>query len=117
MCADMIGVGFDIDEAMAIRERAGRVNEVTWSKVQATSATIARTQAYALLQLDALAEKMERKNKIGDLAKTAKEAESKVQGWLVVWLAASSCRTRSPCSNSTECWTRLRTIWTDIGSD
>jgi hypothetical protein len=84
VCADMIGVGFDIDEAMAIRERAGRVNEVTWSKVQATSATIARTQAYALLQLDALAEKMERKNKIGDLAKTAKEAESKVQGWLVV---------------------------------
>ena len=84
VCADMIGVGFDIDEAMAIRERAGRVNEVTWSKVQATSATIARTQAYAVLQLDALAEKMERKNKIGDLAKTAKEAESKVQGWLVV---------------------------------
>ena len=35
-------------------------------------------------QLDALAEKMERKAKIGDLAKMAKEAESKVQGWLVV---------------------------------
>ena len=82
--ADMIGAGFDIDEAMTIREHAGRVGEVTWSKVQATSATIARTQAYALRQLDALAEKMERKAKIGDLAKTAKEAESKVQGWLVV---------------------------------
>jgi hypothetical protein len=38
--ADMTGVGFDIDEAMAIRERAGRVSEVTWSKVQATPATI-----------------------------------------------------------------------------
>jgi hypothetical protein len=82
--ADMIGVGFDIDEAMTIREHAGRVNEVTWSKVQATSATIARTQAYALRQLDALAEKMERKTKIGDLAEMAKEAESKVQGSLVV---------------------------------
>ena len=82
--ADMIGAGFDIDEAMAIREHAGRVSEVTWSKVQATSATIARTQAYALRQLDALAEKMERKTKIGDLADVAKEAESKVQGWLVV---------------------------------
>ena len=35
-------------------------------------------------QLDALAEKMERTTKIGDLAKTAKEAGSKVQGWLVV---------------------------------
>ncbi|MDQ2814746.1 MAG: hypothetical protein M3Z75_23545 [Actinomycetota bacterium] len=82
--ADMIGVGFDIDEAMTIREHAGRVNEVTWSKVQATSATIARTQACALRQLDALAEKMERKTKVGDLAMMAKEAESKVQGWLVV---------------------------------
>jgi len=82
--ADMIGVGFDIDEAMTIREHASRVNEVTWSKVQATSATIARTQAYALRQLAALAEKMEHKTKIGDLAEMAKEAESKVQGWLVV---------------------------------
>ena len=82
--ADMIGVDFVIEEAMTIREQVGRVSEVTWSKVQATSVTIARTQAYALRQLDALAEKMERKTKIGDLAKTAKEAESKVQEWLAV---------------------------------
>ena len=82
--ADMIGVGFVIEEAMTIREQVGRVSEVTWSKVQATPATIARTQAYALRQLDALAEKMERKTKIGDLAKAAKEAESKVQEWLAV---------------------------------
>jgi rRNA processing protein Krr1/Pno1 len=84
VCADLIGVGFDIEEAMTIREHAGRVNEVTWSKVQATSATIARTQAYALRQLDALADKMERKTKIGDLAETAKEAESKAQSWLTI---------------------------------
>lgn len=82
--ADMIGVGFDIEEAMTIREHGSRVNEVTWSKVQATSATIGRTQAYALRQLDALAEKMERKTKVGDMAKTAKEAEAKAQGWLAV---------------------------------
>ena len=82
--ADMIGVDFVIEEAMTIREQVGRVSEVTWSKVQATPMTIARTQAYALRQLDALAEKMERKTKIGDLAKTAKEAESKVQEWLAV---------------------------------
>jgi hypothetical protein len=45
---------------------------------------IADTQAYALRQLDALAEKMERKAKIGDLAETVKEAESKVPEWLAV---------------------------------
>jgi rRNA processing protein Krr1/Pno1 len=82
--ARMIGVGFVIEEAMTIREKRGRVDEVTWSKVQGVPATIAETQAYALRQLDALAEKMERKTKIGDLAATAKEAESTVREWLAV---------------------------------
>lgn len=82
--ADMIGVDFVIEEAMIIREQVGRVSEVTWSKVQATSMTIAKTQAYALRQLDALADKMEHEDKVGELAKTAKEAESKVQEWLAV---------------------------------
>ena len=35
-------------------------------------------------QLDALAEKLEGKTRIGDLAGTAREAESRVRGWLVV---------------------------------
>lgn len=82
--ADMIGVDLVIEEAMTIREQVGRVSEVTWSKVQSTSMTIARTQAYALRQLDALAEKLETKSKLGDLAKSSREAESKVQDWLAV---------------------------------
>ena len=82
--ADMIGVDFVIEEAMTIREQVGLVSEVTWSKVQATSATIARTQAYALLQLDALAEKLEKKTAVPDLAKTSKDAAPKVQEWLAV---------------------------------
>ncbi|MFJ5119647.1 hypothetical protein [Kitasatospora sp. NPDC088548] len=82
--ADMIGAGFVIEEAMTIREQVGRVSEVTWSKVQATSMTIARTQAYALRQLDALAEKMEHKTKIGDLVRASKDAEFTVREWLAV---------------------------------
>ncbi|MGW2799526.1 hypothetical protein [Streptomyces sp. NPDC001269] len=82
--ARMIGVALLIEETMTIREQVGRVSEVTWSKVQAAPATIADTQAYALCQLDALAEKMERKTNIGDLATTAQEAESKTQEWLAV---------------------------------
>jgi rRNA processing protein Krr1/Pno1 len=82
--ADMIGAGFVIEEAMTVREQVGRVSEVTWSKVQATSMPIARTQAYALRQLDALAEKMEHKTKIGDLAKASKDAEFTVREWLAV---------------------------------
>lgn len=82
--ADMIGVGLVLEEAMTLREHGGRVNEVTWSKAQGASATIARTQAYALRQLDALAEKVERKTKIGDLADTSKQAELHAQEWLAV---------------------------------
>ena len=82
--ADMLGVSFVIEEAMTIREQVGRVSAVTWSKVQATTETIARTQAYALLQIDGLAEKTERTAKIGDLADTARETEAKVQEWLAV---------------------------------
>jgi hypothetical protein len=82
--ARMIGAGLVIEEAMTTREHGGRVNEVTWSKVQAAPATIAETQAYALRQLDALAEKLERETGIGDLAEAAKDAESRAQEWLAV---------------------------------
>jgi hypothetical protein len=82
--AQMIGVGLQIEEAVTLRSHVGRVNEVTWSKIQATSGTIADTQAYALLQLDALAKKLEDKSKIGDLAEASKEVAPKVREWLAV---------------------------------
>ncbi|MFF1297219.1 MULTISPECIES: hypothetical protein [unclassified Streptomyces] len=82
--ADIIGAGFVIEEAMTGREQLGRVSEVTWAKVLVTSMTLARTQAHKLRQLDALAEKMEHKTKIGDLAKASKGAEFTVRGWLAV---------------------------------
>ncbi|MFF0297497.1 hypothetical protein ACFYST_29450 [Kitasatospora sp. NPDC004614] len=82
--ADMIGAGFVIEEGLTVRDQVGRVSEVTWSKVSLTSVTIARTQAYALRQLDALAEKLEQKTKIGDLAKVSRDAETTVREWLAV---------------------------------
>lgn len=82
--ADMIGVDLVIDEALTIRDQVGRVGEVTWSKVQGTALAIARTQAYALRQLDALAEKLDRKSEMGELASSAKDAETRVQEWLAV---------------------------------
>ncbi|GAA4403028.1 hypothetical protein GCM10023168_14170 [Fodinibacter luteus] len=82
--ADMIAVELLVDEAMTIRERVGRVSEITWSKVQATSMTIARTQAYVLRQLDALSEKVEQQRKVGDMAEASRAAASRVQEWLAV---------------------------------
>jgi hypothetical protein len=78
------GVDLAVREAVKVREAVGRVSEVTWSKVQATSSTILDTQAYALRELGALAEKLERKNKIGDLAEATQDAQSDVQKWLAV---------------------------------
>jgi hypothetical protein len=82
--AKMDGVASAIKEATTIREHVGRVSEVAWSKVQATSVTIADTQSYALRQLDALAEKIASKTKVGDLAKAAAETEREVGVWLAV---------------------------------
>ncbi|MDX6264583.1 MAG: hypothetical protein QOH84_6271 [Kribbellaceae bacterium] len=82
--ARMIGLGLVIEETLTIREHGGRVNEVTWSKVQAAPATIAETQAYALRQIDALADKLESKRKFADLAEAAEQAEQKAQEWLAV---------------------------------
>jgi hypothetical protein len=82
--ASMIGVDLVIEEAMTIREHVDRVDEVAWSKVQATALAIAQAQGYALLQLDGLAKKVEDKAKLSDLAKTTKEAESTFPEWLAV---------------------------------
>ncbi len=82
--ADMIGVELMLDEAMVVRAEVGRVSEVTWSKIQGSASTIARTQAYALRQLDSLAEKLEKETKIGDLAELSKQAQDTVVEWLAV---------------------------------
>ncbi|WP_445444338.1 hypothetical protein [Clavibacter sp. km3a] len=82
--ADMIGVEMVLDEATLIRAQVGRVSDITWSKAQGTTQTLARTQGYALRQLDALAERMERTAKVDDLVKVTKDAESTVREWLAV---------------------------------
>jgi hypothetical protein len=82
--ADMIGVDLIIEEALTVRDQVGRVSEVTWSKVQAASMPIARTQGYAIRQLDAIAEKLGRKADLGKIAKATAEAEPRVREWLAV---------------------------------
>ena len=80
----VIGAGYDIASAMHVREHTGRVDDVTWSTVQGRTQTITDALGWALLRLDALAEKVECNTKIGDLAKAAREAETEVQVLLAV---------------------------------
>lgn len=82
--ARMDGVELAIQEAYSLRDSVGRVSDITWSKVQASSGTILETQAFALRQLKDLTEKLERQTKFGDLADVVEEAEAEVAKWLVV---------------------------------
>jgi hypothetical protein len=82
--ARLDGVALAVREAMSVRDAVGRVSEVTWSKIQNSAQTIHETQGYTLRQLGDLADKVEARNKIGDLAEAAKEAETEVQKWLLV---------------------------------
>lgn len=82
--ARLDGVDLAIREAMSVRDAVGRVSEITWSKVQNSAQLIHETQGYALRQLSDLADKVEEKQRINDLAAIAKDAEAEVQKWLVV---------------------------------
>ncbi|MDY5785866.1 hypothetical protein [Corynebacterium sp.] len=82
--AQMTAVGLVIDSAMLKREHVGRVSETTWSSLHGAAQTIAASQAYALRQLDAVAEKLEKKRKVANLAKLAAHAEADVEEWLAI---------------------------------
>lgn len=82
--ARMAGVELAVREAMTVRDSVGRVSEVTWSKVQASSTAVLETQGYALLQLRDLAEKIEKKAKLDELTEAAEKAATDVQQWLTV---------------------------------
>jgi hypothetical protein len=81
--AQMVGTGHAIDRAMTIRKKSTGVNATLWSTVSQSHQTIGATQTYALDQLDTIAKKLE-SNKVGGLAKTARQAESDVPKWLAV---------------------------------
>lgn len=72
-----------IKEAMTIREHDGNT-ETAWGKVEAESGTLFEVQARALRSLRALADKVEGKKKVGELAKAAQDVEREVSIWLAV---------------------------------
>lgn len=82
--ARVVGAGFDIESAMTLREQTGRLDATTWSTVQSRMQTITDALGWALRRLSTLARKVESTSKIGDLARTAGEAESEVRELLAV---------------------------------
>lgn len=80
----LTGAGMAIDEALTVSRARGKVDEVTWSKVQNLTTTIAEVQGYALAQLDALAGKLEAAGKVSDIAEATVAAAGTTQEWLAV---------------------------------
>lgn len=80
----LTGAGMAIDEAMTVSRARGKVDEVTWSKVQNLTTTIAEVQGYALAQLDGLADKLESAGKVSDIASATEAAAGTTQEWLAV---------------------------------
>ncbi|MBF0687107.1 MAG: hypothetical protein IR158_04980 [Cellulomonas sp.] len=82
--ADVIGVDLVIEDALTVRDQVGHVSEVTWSKVQGAALPIARTQGYAIRQLDGIAERLARNADPGKIARATQESEPRVAEWLAV---------------------------------
>ena len=81
---DMRGARLQIRRAQTMRDREGRVTFDSWSEIQNASGKLAGVQGYALLQLEAIAKKLESKKRVGGLATASEEARPEVQKWLAV---------------------------------
>lgn len=81
---DMRGARFQIRRALTMRDQEGRVTSDSWSEVQNASGKLADVQGYALLQMEAIATKLEGKKGVADLATAAEDAKPDVQKWLAV---------------------------------
>jgi hypothetical protein len=81
---DMRGARFQIRRAQTMRDREGRVTADSWSEVQNASGKLADVQGYALLQLEAIAKKLESTKRVGILATASEEARLEVPKWLAV---------------------------------
>lgn len=81
--ARLDGIGRAVREASTVVEHGGHLDTV-WSKVESTSGAILETQAYALRQRDAHAEKLELKSGMRELKIAVREADGEVGVWLTV---------------------------------
>lgn len=81
---DMRGARLQIKRALTMRASEGRVTADSWSEVQNASGKLADVQGYALLQLEAIAKKLESSAKVRELATVADEARPETQKWLAV---------------------------------
>lgn len=84
LLGNLEGIEDELREAFAIRENEGRVDEITWSKVQGESAAIKKTLRTALRNLHGLAEDLEKQQQLGDISSSVAKVHGEAQSWLSV---------------------------------
>lgn len=77
------GVALAVEQAMDIREHGGN-NAVAWDKIKSESETIGEVQSSALRELQALAERASKEERIGALAKATRNIEEEAGLWIAV---------------------------------
>lgn len=82
--APMDGVALALQEARSIRATVGKVSGITWSTLAGASLTIFTVQSHAARELENIAMKLEKRSRLGGLAKLATSAKSDVELWLAV---------------------------------
>lgn len=92
--ADLLGASFEVDEAAAIRAKAGTLNDTAWSKLAPCAQTMATALAYALTKLQGTADKLTRPGSVEDLSCVADTARDDVPVWLAVIAFAVKTRDR-----------------------
>ena len=81
---DMRGARLQIRRALTMQASEGRVSADSWSEVQNASGKLADVQAYALLQVEAIAARLDDRTSVRALATAAGQARPEVQKWLAV---------------------------------
>ena len=78
------GVRFAVNEANAIRAQVGKVSDVTWSKIQATSISLLETESYALRQIQDESEAIRMDGTIAELSQAVEASETNIPMWLTI---------------------------------
>lgn len=94
--ANLMGASLEVDEAIAIRDAAGMLNDSAWSKVAPCAKTTSSAQGYSLLKLKGLADKLDAAGDMDALSKAAESANKDTADWLTV--LALSVQTRDKLS-------------------
>lgn len=82
--AKLRGTALAIEEARAIHDSVGSVNDVTWSKVAGCAREVASVQSYALQKLDNFVKKLEGEADSKDLLDLAGKSPREVSEWLQI---------------------------------